>query len=246
MKLGIQNHMPEPSLLNTISVLDTFGVERSRKAVHDWVQKADLQPVSGKAPNQVAVDETVIRINDHQLWLYAAANPQTNEILHLRLFSTTTTALTEIFLKELRQKHDVETAVFLVDGAKHLQAALQRAGLRFQTERHGNRNPVERIFREVKRRTSSFSNCFNLVNERPNAGVAVEVNRLTGLDSRRVPSLAVNQHLPVGVHVSTPAQVARVGAGLHGSVGRATGFDGHVALYLLLVLATTRLHIVAL
>jgi len=163
MKLGIQMHVAGLSLSNTISVLDNLGVQRSRKAVHDWVQKADLQPVSGKSPNQIAVDETVIRINDQQFWLYAAANPQTNEILHLRLFSTTTTALTEIFLKELRQKHDVETAVFLVDGAKHLQAALQRAGLRFQTERHGNRNAVERIFREVKRRTSSFSNCFSHV-----------------------------------------------------------------------------------
>jgi len=163
MKLGIQMHMAGLSLSNTISILDNLGVQRSRKAVHDWVQKADLQPVSGKDPNQVAVDETVIRINDQQFWLYAAANPQTNEILHLRLFSTTTTALTEIFLKELRQKHDVETAVFFVDGAKHLRAALQRAGLRFQTERHGNRNAVERIFREVKRRTSSFSNCFSHV-----------------------------------------------------------------------------------
>ena len=132
MKLGIQMHVAGLSLSDTISVLDNLGVQRSRKAVHDWVQKADLQPASGKSPNQIAVDETVIRINDQQFWLYAAANPQTNKILHLRLFSTTTTALTEIFLKELRQKHDVETAVFLVDGAKHLQAALQRAGLRFQ------------------------------------------------------------------------------------------------------------------
>ena len=163
MKLGIQMHMAGLSLSNTISVLDELGVQRSRKAVHDWVQKADLQPTSGKAPNQVAVDETVIRINDQQYWLYAAADPETNELLHLRLFSTTTTALTEIFLRELRQKHDVETAVFLVDGANHLQAALHRAGLRFQTERHGNRNAVERIFREVKRRTSSFSNCFSHV-----------------------------------------------------------------------------------
>jgi len=111
-------HVAGLSLSNIISILDDLGVQRSRKAVHDWVQKADLQPVCGKAPNQIAVEETVIRINDQQFWLYAAANPQTNEILHLRLFSTTTTALTEILLKELRQKHDVETAVFLVDGAK--------------------------------------------------------------------------------------------------------------------------------
>jgi putative transposase len=110
------------------------------------MQKADLQPTSGRAPSHAAVDETVIRINNQQYWLYAAADPDTNELLYLRLFSTTTTALTEIFLRELRQKHDVEDAVFLVDGANHLQTALHRAGLRFQTERHGNRNAVERIF----------------------------------------------------------------------------------------------------
>jgi putative transposase len=163
MALGIQSHVAGLSLSNTVELLDQLGVQRSRKAVHDWVQKADLQPESGKSPNQIALDETVIRINDQQFWLYAAADPQSSELLHVRLFATTTTALTEIFLRELRQKHDVESAVFLVDGAKHLQTALSRAGLRFQIRRHGNRNAVERIFRELKRRTSSFSNCFSHV-----------------------------------------------------------------------------------
>jgi putative transposase len=163
MALGIQSHVAGLSLSNTVELLEDLGVQRSRKAVHDWVQKADLQPDSGKSPNQIALDETVIRINDQQFWLYAAADPQSNELLHIRLFATTTTTLTEIFLRELRQKHDVETAVFLVDGAQHLQTALQRAGLRFQMSRHGNRNAVERIFRELKRRTSSFSNCFSHV-----------------------------------------------------------------------------------
>ncbi len=105
----------------------------------------------------------MIRINDQQFWLYAAADPSTNDLLQVRLFSTTTTALTEIFLRELCQKHDVETAEFLVDGAQHLQTVFQRANLRFQMRRHGNRNAVERIFRELKRRTSSFSNCFSHV-----------------------------------------------------------------------------------
>ena len=151
------------SLSNTISEREKFGVERSRKAVHDWVQKADLQPASNASPDQVAVDETVIRINGQQFWLYAAVDPKTNEFLHLRLYTTTTTALTERFLRELREKHDVEDAVFLVDHAKHLAAALRRSGLRFQAVRHGNRNAVERVFREVKRRTSSFSNSFSHV-----------------------------------------------------------------------------------
>lgn len=163
MALGIQSHVAGLSLSHIVDLLASLGVDRSQKAIHDWVQKADLQPELGKSPNQIALDETVIRINDQQLWLYAAGDPATNKLFHVWLFSTTTTALTEIFLRELQQKHDVETAEFLVDGAQHLQTALQRAGLRFQIPPHGNRNAVERIFRELKRRTSSFSNCFSHV-----------------------------------------------------------------------------------
>ena len=163
MELGIRLHLAGLSLSNTISELEKVGVERSRKAVHDWVQKADLQPASDASPDQVAVDETVIRINGQQFWLYAAVDPKANEFLHVRLYTTTTTALTERFLRELRKKHDVEDAVFLVDHANHLATALRRSGLRFQAVRHGNRNAVERVFREVKRRTSSFSNSFSHV-----------------------------------------------------------------------------------
>ena len=163
MELGIRLHLSGLSLSNTIRELEKFGVKRSRKAVHDWVQKANLQPAGDASPDHIALDETVIRINGQQFWLYAAVNPDTNNFLHIRLFTTTTTALTQKFLRELREKHDIEDTVFLVDYAQHLASALRRAGLRFQTVRHGNRNAVERVFREVKRRTSSFSNSFSHV-----------------------------------------------------------------------------------
>jgi len=163
MALDIQLHVAGLSLSNTVELLDSVGFQRSRKAVHDWVQKVDLQPDSGKSPNQIALDEAVIRINDQQFWLYAA-DPQSNELLHVRLFATTTSSLTETVLRKLRQKHNVETSGFLVDGVQHLQTALQRAGLRFRMCRHGNRNAIQRIFRGLKRRTSSFSNCFSHVN----------------------------------------------------------------------------------
>ena len=97
MALGIQSHVAGLSLSNTVELLEDLGVQHSRKAVHDWVQKADLQPEPRKSPNQIALDETVIRINNQQFWLYAAADPQSNELLHVRLFATTTTTLTEIF-----------------------------------------------------------------------------------------------------------------------------------------------------
>jgi putative transposase len=65
-----------------------------------------------------------------------------------------------LFLRELREQQQIEQATFLVDGATHLASALDRLGLDFRYEKHGNRNSVERVFREVKRRTSSFSNTF--------------------------------------------------------------------------------------
>lgn len=89
------------------------------------MHKCDLQPTDGVSPNHVALDETVIRINDQQYWLYTAVDPETDELLHIHLFSTTTTSLTEIFLWELAEKHDISDTVFLVDGARHLQTALR-------------------------------------------------------------------------------------------------------------------------
>lgn len=61
---------------------------------------------------------------------------------------------------ELRKKHLVNDAVFLVDSASWLQPALTHHGLRFQHETHWNRNSVECVFRESKRRTNKFSNYF--------------------------------------------------------------------------------------
>jgi transposase-like protein len=161
MKLSIQLHLAGLSLSNTVSILEVFGVERARSTVHNWVHKADLQPNDGQQPDQVAVDETVIRLNNEQYWLYAAVDPETNELLHTKLEPTRTNVLAHAFVRELREKHAVDDAVFLVDGATPLQTACRRHGLQFRYEKHGDRNSVERVFREVKRRTSSFSNCFS-------------------------------------------------------------------------------------
>ncbi|MFC7174340.1 IS6 family transposase [Haloplanus litoreus] len=161
MKLSIQLHLAGLSLSNTVSILEIFGVERARSTVHNWVHKADLQPEEGRSPDHVAVDETVIRLNDERYWLYAAVDPETNELLHTKLEPTRTNVIAYSFFRELREKHNVDDAVFLVDGATPLNDACRRHGLDFRYERHGNRNSVERVFREVKRRTTSFSNCFS-------------------------------------------------------------------------------------
>ena len=107
MKLGIQLHLAGLPLSNTVSVLEIFGVERARSTVHNWVHKADLQPESDQNPDHVAVDETVIQLNDEQYWLYAAVNPETNELLYTKLEPTTNKVIAHAFFVELREKHDV-------------------------------------------------------------------------------------------------------------------------------------------
>ena len=83
MKLSIQLHLAGLSLSNTVSLLEIFGVERAQLTVHNWVHKApiyspNLVGAPGGAPDHVAVDETVIRLNDEQYWLYAAVDLETN------------------------------------------------------------------------------------------------------------------------------------------------------------------------
>jgi Transposase and inactivated derivatives len=161
MKLSIQLHLAGLSLSNTVPFLEVFGVQRVRSTVHNWVHKADLQPQDGRQPDHVAVDETVIQLNDEYYWLYAAVDPETNELLHTTLEPTRTNVIAYVFFAELREKHTADDALFLIDGAAPLKNACQRHSLDFKYERHGTRSSVERVFRKIKRRTTSSSNCFS-------------------------------------------------------------------------------------
>jgi len=76
MKLGIRLHVAGLSFADTTSVLSGLGVDRARSTVHNWVQKTGLQPHDGKDPNHLAIDETVIQLNDQRYWLYAAVDPR--------------------------------------------------------------------------------------------------------------------------------------------------------------------------
>ena len=161
MELAIHLHLGGLSLSNTVSILDRFGVDRARSTVHNWVQKADLEPRSGRAPDLIALDETVVKVNGERFWLIAAVDPDTNIILHVGLYASRNTAITKVFLRELQDKHAIDDAEFLVDGAPWLHAGLFELGMHFRHETHGDRNPVERVFQEIKRRTTQFYNTFS-------------------------------------------------------------------------------------
>jgi len=163
IQVGIRCHLAGMSLRDTSKHLESLGVSRSHVAIHDWVHKAELQPVSTVTKDQIAVDEKMIRINGDDYWLYGAIDPETNEIIHLSLFPTTTKQTTRWFLDELHHQCRLNDSVFLVDGANYLGPVLDEDGYRFQVISNGNRNAIERVFCEIERRTSSFANSFSHV-----------------------------------------------------------------------------------
>ena len=103
MKLGIQPHLTGLSLSDTVSTLELFGLKRARSTVHDWVHKDELQPESNQNPDHVAVDETVIRLNDEEYWLYAAVDPETNKLLHTKLETTTNSVIAQTLYRTQRE-----------------------------------------------------------------------------------------------------------------------------------------------
>ena len=81
-----------------------------------------------------APDETVIMVKGERFWLDDPVNPETNQILHIRLYPTRNTAVTRMFLNELDETHDIRDAEFFVDDAPWLQAGLIELDVHFQHE----------------------------------------------------------------------------------------------------------------
>jgi putative transposase len=151
------------SLPDTGQLLGELGVQRSHVAVHNWVHKAELQPISTLSADQFAVDEKMIRLHGKEFRLSGAVDPKTNEIIALELYPTTTKVTTRWFLDQLHRRCNLAEVTILVDDATYLTEVLADDGYRFRYEPDGNPNSIERVFREVERRTSSFSNIFSHV-----------------------------------------------------------------------------------
>lgn len=147
VKLSIQCHLPDLSVSYTVCIIDKLGVEWAQSTVRNCVNKADPQPEDGRAPNHVAVGETVIQLDDEWYRLYAALDSEVNGLPHTKLEPTRTRSLTYDFLADLREKHDGDDAVFLVDGTTPLKDAYRRHGLEFRYKRHGIRSNITNIGR---------------------------------------------------------------------------------------------------
>lgn len=91
MEVGIRLHLCGLPPSNTVSISDTFGVDRCRSTVHNWLQEADIEPRGGRESAKIGLDEPVVEVDGVQYSFFAAVEPDVNVFLHAGLNPTRTT-----------------------------------------------------------------------------------------------------------------------------------------------------------
>ena len=67
IKFGMPIHLKKLYLLNTILIIDIFGVGCVRSTMHTLIHKAELQSESDRALEHTAVSETLIQLDDKNI-----------------------------------------------------------------------------------------------------------------------------------------------------------------------------------
>jgi len=146
IQVDIWCHLAGTSTRDASQFLEELGVSRSHVAIHNWVHKADLQPISTVSADQLKVDEKVIRVTGNDYWLYGAVDPETDKILQFRLISRATKQITRWILAELHRRYQLSDVEFLVDDADYLVTVFDEDDYRLQMISHENRNVIELSF----------------------------------------------------------------------------------------------------
>jgi putative transposase len=140
----------------------TTITRRSHVAIWKWVQKysdcADKFVVEKCKVKKVFVDETLLRIDGHDFWLWIAYEPNLNRCLMMNLSRERTIFVCYRFFRELRNRYG-RRPIF-TDGARWYNDACK--WLRLKHQIYGNRfkNLMERFVQKIKDRTECFDDHF--------------------------------------------------------------------------------------
>jgi transposase-like protein len=147
----------------------------SRESVRIWVHRfSSLFRPSRRVRRLVAVDDTVLKVNGQTCYLWAAIDVDTNEILALYASRGRGIPNAIKFLKMVLRSCDGKPIV-VVDRGPWYRWALERLGITYFHETFGNRNRIERLFRELKERTKRFYNNVNSKNLKSIEDIAMAV-----------------------------------------------------------------------
>ena len=135
-----------------IGELESFSHEELRK----WYKKcAGLFQPEKRTRRIIAVDETKIKKEGQQIYIWNAIDIEAKTIIAVHL-STTRTSLDAIhFLRLVLEACDNQPFI-LVDRGPWYRWAFQRFGLPFEHQTFGNRNAIEQWYSQFKARVKRF------------------------------------------------------------------------------------------
>jgi len=133
----------------------------SHESVLLWfrrLRKAFPKP-KRKCRSLVAVDETKLKLRGEHLFVWAAIDTKTKEVLACRVSWTRNIMQAEAFLRKVLETC-TKKPLILVDKGPWYPEALRTLGLKWRHVTFGMRNRIERWFGTLKARTKRFHNNF--------------------------------------------------------------------------------------
>jgi len=138
------------------------AVPASREAVRQWAHRFAALPslTEPKARRCLAVDETKLKLNGKHLFVWAAIDVDSKELVAVNAsWQRSSMNAEHILRKALRLC--LNKPLILVDKGPWYPEALRSLGLEWRNSTFGPRNPIERWFRTLKQRTWCFCNNLN-------------------------------------------------------------------------------------
>lgn len=153
--LGIVLYHLGLSLRDTSLVLAAFR-ERSHEAVREWYQRARaLFQVERRERRALAVDETKVKVQGRWMYVWAAIDVETWEVLHTWVSEGRSGFEALCFMRRVLEACDGLPVVY-VDRAGWYRWALDRLGVPWEHRTFGPRNPIEQWFGILKQRIKRF------------------------------------------------------------------------------------------
>ncbi len=169
--LGLAFYVRLSSLMRTARALSEFR-SVSKTAVWRWVVKLKgclSLSVDVKPRRFVAVDETCVKANGLEYYVFSAVDVDRNEIVCMRVYPSRSMLAAESFFRQVL-KLCYGRPEFIVNKAPWLKQALIHLGLVYHHQAFGGRSLAESAFSSLKQRTRAFFNNIT-VNPKHNEGM---------------------------------------------------------------------------
>ena len=137
-------------------------IQRSHVAIWKWVQRyaflADRFRIDRRKVKQIFVDETLVKVDGLEYWLWVAYEPSLDVCLMMHLSRERTILVCYQFFKQLRNRYG-RRPIF-TDGAHWYNTACRWLNLPHQMYGTEMKNMMERFIQHIKDRTECFDDHF--------------------------------------------------------------------------------------